>query len=229
MKPIYIVQNWPTEAPGMIEDYVQERGLEYHILKNFDHEPFPSVETPEAVIVLGFPYTVNDYLKYDQMKSLWAFMAAVMRRGTHLMGMCFGGQMLAKILGAEVSRNPVKEIGCYRVSLTETGRKDSLFKGFDSEFDVFQWHADTFKIPRGSDHLAQSELCPNQAFRKGRSVGIQFHLDPRPEDVPNWCDEYAEELAEEGKSKDQVVAEYEERAAGLRTLCYRLHDNFLAL
>jgi GMP synthase-like glutamine amidotransferase len=227
MKPIIIVQNWGAEGPGLIEDHLISQTLPHRIIKNYEYEPLPKAEDTEAVIVLGFPHAVNHYLKYDQMKALWAFMAAVMRRSAPLLGMCYGGQMLAKILGAEVTRNPVKEIGRYRIRLTEAGKSDPLFAGFESEFDVFQWHGDPCKIPRGADSLAEGETCQHQAFRKGRSVGVQFHLDPRPEEVPLWCDEYAEELASEGKTKDQIVSDYEAHVDAYRTRCYQLVDNFL--
>jgi hypothetical protein len=94
--------------------------------------------------------------------------------------------------------------------------------------NVFQWHADTFDIPHGAAHLVSSERCPNQAFRKGAAVAIQFHLEPSPEDVPRWCSAYASELKQEGLSQDGILETYAAESEHLRNLAFTVMKNFLA-
>jgi GMP synthase-like glutamine amidotransferase len=49
---------------------------------------------------------------------------------------------------------------------------------------AFHWHGDTFKIPHGALHLAESEACKNQAFVYQSSVvAVQFHLESTPESI----------------------------------------------
>ncbi|MBP1700128.1 MAG: GuaA, partial [Deltaproteobacteria bacterium] len=69
------------------------------------------------------------------------------QRGKHVLGICLGAQLIAKALGARVTKSPVKEIGWSEVSLTEEGLKDPLFSALPKAFPVFQWHEDTFEIP----------------------------------------------------------------------------------
>jgi hypothetical protein len=76
------------------------------------------------------------------------------------------------------------------VNLTEDGRKDGLFLGFDEIFPVFQWHGDTFEIPEGAIKLAESKLCSNQAFRSKNAYGIQFHLEVTPKMLEEWIEIY---------------------------------------
>ena len=90
-------------------------------------------------------------------------------------------------LGAEVQRNPVKEIGWYDVTPTAEGEKDPLFSCFNGTEKIFQWHGDTFDIPHGAVHLATSPECPNQAFRYGeRTYGLQFHLEVDEPLIHRW-------------------------------------------
>jgi GMP synthase (glutamine-hydrolysing) len=52
---------------------------------------------------------------------------------------------------------------------------------------IFQWHGDTFDIPRSTLHLAFSSLCANQAFRYGPNVyGLQFHLEVDEPMIYRW-------------------------------------------
>jgi len=137
--------------------------------------------------------------------------------------------MLAMALGAKVSANRKKEISAGEVRLTESGRKDPLFRGFEKSFPVFQWHGDTFGIPPGAINLAESDDCTNQAFRKGKLADIQFHFEADASKVPLWCDTYADELAGEGIDKDEVIASYSTHAYQMRILSFKLLDNFFSL
>ncbi len=227
MKPIYLIQNCKAESAGTIVDYCKDRQLEFKVVENHDNAPLPKADDCEAAIVLGCPLTVNRYLERDDLKSLWAFMSAAIRRDLPLLGICFGGQMLAKILGARVDKNEIKEIGMYDIRLTSAGQADPLFAGLDQTFRAFHWHGDTFRIPSGATLLAESDDCKNQAFRKGNAIGLQFHLEPIPTEVPLWCDSYKSELEEVGKTKEQIITDLESHFETLKAANYQLLDNFL--
>jgi len=189
----------------------------------------PPVTDVKAAIVLGCPISVNIYREHDFLLRLYDFMSKAVAAEKPILGLCMGGQMLAMVLGARVRRNPVREIGIYDVQLTETGSQDKIYDGFKSTFPVFHWHNDTFDIPEGARHLAEGENCPNQAFRKGSAVGIQFHLEPRVEEIPRWCDEYVHELTEEGLTKEKIIADFKVRAETLRKMNFLLLDNFFSV
>jgi GMP synthase-like glutamine amidotransferase len=120
------------------------------------------------------------------------------------------------------------EIGAYPVRLTGAGQSDPIFNGFPSIFPVFHWHGDTFAIPPGARRLAMDRDCPNQAFRSGRAVGLQFHLEVTPAAARSWADAYKEELRSIGKSKTRLAAECREQETAMAHLARLLLDNFLA-
>jgi GMP synthase-like glutamine amidotransferase len=227
MKPIGIVQNCRIESPGLIEQYLTARDVPFQVVKTFDRQALPRPRNLRAAIVLGTPVSVREYLQHDYLRRLYEFMSEAVRFNLPLMGICFGGQMLAHVLGARVEPNPQCEIGIYKVKLTDEGAADPLFKGFEREFEVFQWHGDTFQVPRGSTLLAEGETCRNQAFRKGRAVAMQFHVEPRADEIPMWCDEYADELKREKAGKTKIVAEFKKRSDTLTGSTERLLENFL--
>ncbi len=228
MKPVFVIQNCKIESPGTIGLYLQDRRIPFSVVRSFADDRLPSPEDFSVLIVLGTPKSVTEYRQYPYLVELFTLMTRTIRRGQPILGICFGAQLLAHTLGARVEPNKVKEIGAMTVTLTDEGASDPLFAGFDRDVPVFQWHGDTFRIPFGATHLAKSDDCKNQAFRKDNMVGLQFHLEADPDEVPLWCDAYAGELTEVGKTKDEIVDGY--RAADhTRTLGFRLLDNYFNL
>lgn len=226
MKPLLIVQNCEIESAGTTLDYLRERQLPHTLVYSFTDQELPDPSGISAAIVMGCPESVYNFRDYPHLTKLYAFVAAVIRQNLPYLGICGGAQMLAKVLGAEVKPNPVKEIGSCQVHLTEKGKRDFLFNGFDDKFEVFQWHGDTFKVPFGAELLVEGADCTNQAFRKGNLVGLQFHLEAKLAEATVWCDRYAHELVEVGRTHEQVLAGYRPFADTARTLNFRLLDNF---
>src|SRR5207237_122668 len=139
--------------------------------------------------------------------------------GRPVLGLCFGGQLLACALGGRVEPAPVPEIGWYDV---ESDRPDLLPTG-----PYVQWHSDRFLPPPGSTELARSPAGA-QAFVHGRSLGRQFHPEATPSVVARWCAGMRDALAAAGTDADAFVAECERRAPEARARAARVVETFLS-
>ena len=193
---VQIIKHIDIEGPGTIGGFLDDDGISYNVIDVFNEEPLPnSLSNTSAVIVLGGPMNVYEEDKYPFLKKEDEFLKEVIEEGLPTLGFCLGAQLIAKATGALVKQNPQKEIGWFSVSVTGEGSDDPLFQGFQAEFDVFQWHGDTFDIPEDAVRLAESELCPNQAFRVGRNIyGLQFHVEVTGEMIYQWLDAYKDEV-----------------------------------
>ena len=134
-----------------------------------------------------------------------------------ILGLCFGGQMLARILGAQNYRSEQSEIGWLPV---RTKDPDLIGEG-----PWFQWHFDTFTAPPGSTVIAETEIGP-QAFVAGRSLGLQFHPEVTPEIMEGWVRAYPHELRAEGVDPEGLLAETRRIAADAKRRTWRLLDRF---
>ncbi|MBD3267847.1 hypothetical protein GF373_14360 [bacterium] len=95
-----------------------------------------------------------------------------------MLGICFGHQLIAQALGGRVEKNPLGwELGSCKISLTQEGREDYLFKTCPPTFYGMQSHQDAvMELPPKAELLAQGPGCDIQAFRLGARIrGIQFH------------------------------------------------------
>ena len=229
MKPIYIVQNCAAEGPGNITPVLDKNKIFYKIVHSYNDDALPIIDSLSGIIVLGTPQSAARFKEFPQLVKLHDLMSSAVSNKIPVLGICFGAQLLSVVLGGRIGRNPVKELGICRINLTPEGRRDAFFAGFEPQFPVFQWHADTFSIPEGAVRLAESDDCRNQAFRMGNSIGFQFHFEPVSEDVREYCRIYADELAEMNMKAETVLADFEREAKKLSTFNELILKRFISL
>jgi GMP synthase-like glutamine amidotransferase len=141
---------------------------------------FPDPAGYDAIVFFGAVWAVYD----EATIGTWigeeiAFARAALGLGVPVLGICFGGQMLAAALGGQVARATTPEIGWTVVSSADPALIDPG--------PWFQWHYDRFTLPAGVPVLARTALA-NQAFAHGRAVGVQFHPELTPSVLECWLD-----------------------------------------
>jgi GMP synthase-like glutamine amidotransferase len=186
--PILVFRHIVCEQLGSIADCLDGAGLPWRCVDLWQGEAEPrDLGSAAGLIFLGGPMSANDDLPYLRREIQIIQKAAA--NGVPVLGVCLGAQLIAKALGSRVYKSRVKEIGWFPVSWTQDAREDALFAGLGEPETVFHWHGETFDLPEGAVRLAESEACPNQAFRYGRRVyGLQFHLEVMPEMIVEWRD-----------------------------------------
>jgi GMP synthase-like glutamine amidotransferase len=138
---------------------------------------------------------VHDEHGYPWLRQEKRLIAEAIDRGKSVLGVCLGAQLIADCLDAEVRPNVHKEIGFWPVKWTQEAQELPFLIGSEPEIPVFQWHGDTFAIPRGAVPLAASTLCENQGFLfENRVMGLQFHLESTPASVEQLLTHCAHEL-----------------------------------
>lgn len=225
---VLFLQNCPAEGFGRYVTRLRELGIGHDIVRAFQGDDPPLPDAYSAIIVGGTPVSVSAIQRHDFLIREERYLKKAVDLGKAVLGICFGAQLLARMLGAGVRKNPVMEIGASPVHLTAAGRSDPLFQGFPKALPVFHWHGETFDIPPWGLRLATGQACLNQAFRMGSAVGLQFHLEVTAEDARGWADAYPGELSQVAKSKTRLIRECREHEPQMTELADRLLGNFLA-
>ncbi|MEO5842107.1 MAG: type 1 glutamine amidotransferase [Acidimicrobiales bacterium] len=174
------------EGAGRVGQRLHERGYEvdpFIVVSDpatpVSHVPFPEHGGYDLIATMGAPWSVYD----TDAIGTWIDRELALLRDAHaagvpILGVCFGAQALATALGGTVARAPRPEIGWHYI---ETDAP------WISPGPWFQWHSDRFTVPVGATELARSAVAP-QAFRHGRSLGVQFHPEVDREIVSDWLD-----------------------------------------
>ena len=192
-----VLQHIECEDLGTMGPAMSKRRIGYRYVRLFDGEPVPKgLEQYSGLIILGGPMNVYEEDQYPYLKEEDILIKKGMEIGIPILGICLGGQLIAKAGNARVREGAKKEIGWYELQITSGGMKDTGFKGFPEKLMVFQWHGDTFDIPAGATQIASSALFANQAYRiKDNIYGLQFHLEVTAEVIRQWISEYQDELS----------------------------------
>jgi GMP synthase (glutamine-hydrolysing) len=101
--------------------------------------------------------------------------SAVFDLGIPVLGICYGMQMTAAMLGGAVRRGTAHEYGLARIEIVDP---DPLFRGLASEQAVWMSHGDQVDaLPDGFTTLARTPTCPHAAMGnvQRRIYGLQFH------------------------------------------------------
>ncbi len=94
--------------------------------------------------------------------------AVAISLGVPVLGICFGGQMLAAAVGGSVSRAPAPEIGW--ISVSTVGEPDLIEAG-----PWFSWHFDRFTRARRGARARADRARRTRRSASGATLGLQFH------------------------------------------------------
>ncbi len=203
MRRLLVFQHVPYEILGTLDPLLRDAGFRIRYV-NFGRQPDarPQISRYHGLVVLGGPMNCDQSERYPHLLTEIELIRQAISHGKPVLGICLGAQLIARSLGARVSRNPVKEIGWYDLRPTPDGECDPLFAKLGPVQKIFQWHGDTFEIPAGAVHLATSPDCSNQAFRYGENVyGLQFHLEVDAPLIDRWLNtpDHMRELQDMGE------------------------------
>src|SRR6056297_159544 len=131
-------------------------------------EAFPDVD---GVVVTGSRASV--YWDEPWIAAVKEWTADAIDRGLPILGVCWGHQLLADVLGGEVAAMDAYELGY--VTIERTTDQDPLFEGIDRRFTAFATHSDeVVTLPPGAEPLAENDRSIH-GFRAGAVYGVQFH------------------------------------------------------
>ena len=184
-KKILIVVHQEHSTPGRVGELLEQQGCTLdRRCPNLGCE-LPSDLSPyRACVVFGGPQSAND----DHLPGIRAeldWLERVALPGDRpVLGICLGAQMIARVLGAKVGPHPdgLVEIGYHTIHPTAAGQAY-----LDGPTLFYQWHKETFEIPRDAVHLAHNEAFAGQAFRYNDHVyAIEFHPEMTRAMIDRW-------------------------------------------
>jgi GMP synthase (glutamine-hydrolysing) len=190
---VAIVENTAVTHHGLVGMALHERAALIDLWTPWTGQPLPETPDADALVVFGGEQSATDDDIHPYLPALARLMATYTRADKPVLGICLGGQLLARAFGAENHLGTTPEFGWVDVSLTDAGRADPVFSVLPESFPVVQWHSDTFSLPQGAVRLAANATAQNQAFRIGRATyGTQFHFEASRAVVADWLHRFPE-------------------------------------
>jgi GMP synthase-like glutamine amidotransferase len=228
-KRALVIAHEPDERGGQVTVRLAERGFDVdtHVVTQIQDAPnasapFPNTADYDVLAIMG---SIHSLTRKQEIES-WVYDELELIREAHtagqpVLGICFGGQLIAEALGGSVEVSPVTEIGWYTLR-NASGADNPVGPG-----PWMEWHHDRFTVPPDAIVLAETDSCP-QLYSIGRMAGTQFHPEVDVAHIDGWLasstDEY---LAIYGQERTSIRADAAEHEARNIKQCGRLVDWFL--
>jgi GMP synthase-like glutamine amidotransferase len=208
-KPVIIFRFLGREGAGYLADFLTENNIPWQLHEIDEGKPAPaSILAYSGMVLMGGPMSVNDDLPW--IAPILALIREAIDNDIPVLGHCLGGQLMSKALGAEITKNFVKEIGWGAVNVSQNETAKNWFGQIET-FNAFHWHGETFALPTGATHLLASPYCQNQAWSIGKNLAFQTHIEMSAEMVQKWCEEGQDEInAELVESASSVAVQQAE-------------------
>jgi len=192
-----LVHHDANSRPGLGGAALADRGVSltpHQVCESADgpegSTEFPDPSPYDLVVLFGSRWSVYDDRVAHWVRPELDFVRAADAAGAMVLGLCFGGQLLATALGGTVAPTAHPEIGWMTVEPTgDAGPGDPTIE----RGPWLQWHFDAFTVPPGARELARSVAGP-QAFRAGRHLGLQFHPEADRSVLEAWILDDLDEL-----------------------------------
>ncbi len=187
-KRLLVIEHVPHERLGNLEAGLTDAGCEIVWLRAHDAKAaWPALADVDGIVSMGGPQSVYQQGKYPYLTRELALLRSAIKQDKPILSVCLGAQLLAAALDAPVTKNHTKEIGWYPVMREPGANGDPMWDAFGQTETIFQWHGDTFALPKGAVQLASSPLCDQQAFCFGtQQYGLQFHVEVSEAMIRAW-------------------------------------------
>ena len=182
---------------------------------------FPNFNEYDLLVPMGAPYGAYE----DDRIGNWLLPELEKLKQAHndgipILGICFGGQLMARALGGSVARAPKAEVGWIEI---ESNDKSLIPTG-----PWFEYHWDRWQTPKGATEIAKTEIA-NQAFVMGRTFALQFHPEIDLEVLDAWLamEGGCAEVESAGVNVEQLRQETQQMQPAAEKRAFELVDAFL--
>ena len=152
----------------MIARRVREAGVYSEIVHHNVTAEQVRAKNPSAIILSGGPSSVYE----DGSPQLDP---QILELGVPVLGICYGFQTLANLLGGRVDRSGIKEYGATELRVSDAGE---ILEGQPAEQICWMSHGDqVMQAPAGFEVLASTDITPVAAFANSQRkiYGVQWH------------------------------------------------------
>jgi GMP synthase-like glutamine amidotransferase len=215
---IAFLQHSATDVPGVLGDYVDGLGFAVSAHRA-DHGPgaLPEPGSFDVLVVMGSIESVTD-ATVPWIAPERRLVAAAVRTGVPVLGVCFGAQLLSEVLGGTVGRASRTEIG-WRLLDTDDPALVPAGPWLD-------WHEDAFTCPPGARAVARTDVSLH-AFVEGPHTGVQFHPEVTRPVVEAWIGDARERAHLADEDVDALLVGFDRAGRGPDHLAATLIDTFL--
>jgi GMP synthase (glutamine-hydrolysing) len=176
---LLVLTHSALDGPGLLGPWSTAGGYRLDLRRADAESTLPDPRDYAALIVLGSVESVrNNAIEWIRRERRIA--EAAIDHDVPVLGICFGGQLLAQALGGQISACDPPEVGWRVIESTDPATVPSG--------PWMVWHTEQFTVPADGQEIARTGACP-QAFVHGPHMGLQFHPEVTAKLLRSWVSE----------------------------------------
>ena len=218
-----LIIDFGSQFTQLIARRVRELGVFSEIISHKKIKiPQITKENIAGIVLSGGPLNVyeNDKFKFDKK---------ILKLGVPILGICFGHQILSKLLGGKVKKSKHREFGLATINKVSNSILTKNFFNKNNTSNVWMSHADQVsKMPRNFKIIASTKNSKLTIIEntKDKYYGVQFHPEVTHTDkgkilLRNFVF-YICKIKKNWSSKDQklkLINEIKEQVGNNKVIC----------
>ena len=218
-----LIIDFGSQFTQLIARRVRELGVFSEIVSHKKIKiPQITKENIAGIVLSGGPLNVyeNDKFKFDKK---------ILKLGVPILGICFGHQILSKLLGGKVKKSKHREFGLATINKVSNSILTKNFFNKNNTSNVWMSHADQVsKMPRNFKIIASTKNSKLTIIEntKDKYYGVQFHPEVTHTDkgkilLRNFVF-YICKIKKNWSSKDQklkLINEIKEQVGNNKVIC----------
>jgi len=215
---IAFLQHSATDVPGVLGAFATGLGLVVSAHRaDYGPSALPEAGAFDLLVVMGSVESVTDdgvpWIGHER-----SLVSRAVESGVPVLGVCFGGQLLAEVLGGSVTRASRPEIG-WRLL-------DAVDPTVIPAGPWLDWHVDAFTCPPGAEAAGSTDVSLH-AFVQGPHTGVQFHPEVTLAVVEGWIGDARERAELSDADIDALRSGFDARGRGPDGLTRALFEGWL--
>lgn len=189
-RKVLVIQPDERAPLGRFSQWLAQSGVETTVVQPFRGDHIPSEIVADGLIVLGGTMSYHDFEEFPWLQDITTLYQRATAANVPTLGICLGAQLLAAAFDGEVTVNSPTgpETGVVDIEWTDDALHDPLVGDLSPGLRATAFHYDGITaLPENAVLLGRGERYPNQVFRVGSAVGVQFHPEASPELFNSWC------------------------------------------
>lgn len=188
MPTVAVLHHLSRPFLGHVRRPLEAAGLELDERHPVRGDALPDLDDVDGIVALGGEQSIAG--EPDGLAGELEYLRRAVDRGVPVLGVCLGGQLLARALGGEV-RHVGRAVEWRELQPLPAAAADPLFGALPSPVPALHFNEDVFEPPPGAVELLSRGGDGAEAFRAGDAAwAVQYHPDVDEATFERWCEDF---------------------------------------
>lgn len=229
MQKVLIFLHMHEEHPGHIQDFLTANGVASELVQIELEHPVPTdiADDVAGLVFMGGTMSVNDEAILPWVKQEINLIEKAFAVDVPVLGHCLGGQLMSKALGAQVTKNPIEEIGWHNVRKESNEKANEWLAGLPEEFIMFHWHNECFNLPANTTRILTNHHCDNQGYVFGKHLALQCHPEMTVPLTKNWVQWWEIDPTPSKQNAEQIVHDLDNKVEQMNRVADAMYSQWI--